>query len=135
MKLWRAANDDYVDTGYSFAEKRSTAEAYLDNPGFGGANIYRADVEIDDDQVLDFTGKSMDEVAEELGVQHPGAIGVDEWIPRSPKIMDALREAGALWVKVDESFPPDTVTWIWVGTGLDDEPELELAAQKGSSRS
>lgn len=135
MKLWRVANDDYVDTGYSFAETRAIAEAYLDNPGFGGANIYRAAVEVDDDQVLDLTGKSMSEVADELGEPDPGAIGVDEWIPRSPKVMDALREAGALWVKVDESFPEETVTWIWIGTGADDEPELELVAQKGSSRS
>jgi len=56
--LWRAANDDYVDTGYSFAEKRSIAEAYLDNPGFGGANIYRTKIEVDDDVVLDLTEKS-----------------------------------------------------------------------------
>jgi hypothetical protein len=124
--LWRAANDDYVDTGYSFAEKRSIAEAYLDNPGFGGANIYRAKIEVDDELVLDLTEKSVGQVAKMLGVQHPGAIGLDEWLPRSPRVLDALREAGSLWVLVAESFPIETTTWIWIGTGADDEPELEL---------
>ena len=124
--LWRAANDDYVDTGYSFAEKRSIAEAYLNNPGFGGDSIYRAKVEFDDGQVLDLTEKSVGQVAKMLGVQHPGAIGLDEWLPRSPQLLERLRDAGSLWVLVKESFPSNTTTWIWIGTGADDEPELEL---------
>lgn len=127
--LWRAANDDYVDTGYSFAERRSIAEAYLDNPGFGGANIYRARCEIIEDQVLDLTDSSVDDVVRLFDIQHPGAIGLDEWLPRTPRVLDGLREKGNLWVIVAESFPPNTTTWIWVGTGADDEPVLELWEQ------
>lgn len=122
--LWRAAQDDYVDTGYSFAESRQTAEAYLDNPGFGGARIYIATIETEDDQVIDLTDKDTGDVADMLDVQHPGAIGLDEWLPRSPRVLDSLRERGYLWARVAESYPAESTTWIWLGTGADDEPEL-----------
>ena len=54
----------------------------------------------------------------------PGAIGLDEWLPRTPDAIDALRAAGHLWAIVAESYPRGTRTWIWLGTGTDDEPEL-----------
>lgn len=123
-KLYRAAQDDYIAQGYSFAETRGAAKAYLDNPGFGGAHLYQAEVELEDGDVYDATELSTSELAEALGVTDPGAIGVDEWIPRSPKVMDLLAESGAKWVRVRESYPADTVTWIWIGDSSD-EPELE----------
>jgi hypothetical protein len=76
------ADDDYVDTGYSFAEKRSVAETYLDNPGFGGRNLYRAVIEYDEEKVLDWTDTTVGQAARFVGMSHPGAIGLDEWLPR-----------------------------------------------------
>lgn len=36
IRLWRAADDDYISDSASFSEKRAAAEAYLSNRGFGG---------------------------------------------------------------------------------------------------
>ena len=122
--LWRASNDDYVDTGYSFAETRAVAEAYLDDPGFGGAQIFRTRISVRPEQVLDWTDMTTRRAARALGIQDPGAIGLDEWLPRTPRALDSLREQGFLWVMLAESFPHDTTTWIWLGTSDDEEPEL-----------
>ena len=127
--LWRAANDDYVDTGYSFAEERKVAEVYLDNPGFGGDNLYRAKIEYHKDSVLDWTETTTGIAASILDMSDPGAIELDEWLPRTPQAMDKLHKIGYQWVKVSESYPRST-TWIWIGDGSDDEPKLELVCQQ-----
>ena len=134
MKLYRAAKDDYVDTGYSFAETLDAAREYLNNPGFGGARLFVSDVKVKKSQVLDLTGMDTTEVAETLGVSDPGAIGVDEWLPRDPEILDVIRGRGFRWAKVDESFPSGTTTWIWTGTFDDDEPELVEVSSGGKRR-
>ena len=121
MILWRAANDDYISDSASFAECRESAEAYLNNPGFGGSTLYFAEVEISD--YLDLTGSdAMDILQATLGSDHDfGAIGIDELVPR---IASRLCDAGVQWVKVCESYPEDSTTWIYVGGGLGDEPTL-----------
>lgn len=123
MKLYRAADDDHISDSASFAETREVAECYLDNPGFGGANLYCAEVEIDD--YLDLTGDDASELlADAIGDDHDfGAIGIDELVPR---IASRLCDAGVQWVRVNESFPEDTTTWIYVGGVMGDEPTLEL---------
>jgi hypothetical protein len=40
---YRAADDDYVQQGVAFAESPAAAELYRDNPGFGGASLWRAE--------------------------------------------------------------------------------------------
>jgi hypothetical protein len=122
--LYRAANDDYVNQGFSFATNRTTAEAYLDNPGFGGASIFRCRIDVPEEQVIDLTNWSVRKLAKNLGFNDPGAIGLDEWLPRTPSALDTLREKGYLWALVAESFPHETTTWIWLGTSEDNEPEL-----------
>lgn len=125
-QLWRAAKDDYVDTGYSFAESKGTARAYLENPGFGGALIFKAIVKVDPASVLDLRGWTLEQARELAGVpSSKGAIGVDEWLPREPGAQEAFRALGYLWALVSESFPEETTTWIWIGTGADEEPVLE----------
>lgn len=121
MILWRAANDDFISDSASFAEDRDAAELYLDNPGFGGPVLYYADVEIG--EYLDLTGDdAMDVLLATLGSDHDfGAIGIDELVPR---IALRLRDAGVQWVKVNESYPQDSTTWIYVGGSLGDEPTL-----------
>jgi hypothetical protein len=123
--LWRAAEDDYVRQGTSFAPKRSVAEAYLDNPGFGGEALFKAVVDLTNAPVLDMTGWKWRDVQMKLGVPTPHGIGIDEWLPQDPHMLDAIRARGYLWAKVDESYPRGEVTWIWCGHSWeDDEPEL-----------
>jgi hypothetical protein len=121
MILWRAANDDHIGDSCSFAETREAAEAYLDNPGFGGDTLFTADVEVGD--YLDLTGDdAVEQLQAALGSDHDfGAIGIDELVPR---IADRLCEAGVQWVRVCESFPAETTTWIYVGGVAGEEPEL-----------
>jgi hypothetical protein len=118
MILWRAASDDLIVGSASFAETREAAELYLNNPGFGGDTLYFAEVEIDD--YLDLTGDdALERLQESLDDDHDyGAIGIDELVPR---VSRRLAEAGVQWVKVCESYPEHTITWIFVGG---DEPEL-----------
>ena len=121
MILWRAAKDDYVSDSCSFAETREAAELYMNNPGFGGNTLWTADVEIC--EYLDLTeADAMERLQAVLGSDHDfGAIGIDELVPR---LAHRLCEAGVQWVKVCESYPADSTTWIYVGGGLGDEPTL-----------
>lgn len=121
MILWRAADDDHISDSASFAENRETAEVYLSNPGFGGGTLYCTEVDIDD--YLDLTGDdAMERLLDALDSDHDyGAIGVDELVPR---VAGKLADAGIQWVKVIESFPAQTTTWIYVGGVMGDEPEL-----------
>ena len=123
--LWRAANDAYVEQGTSFAPKKSTAEAYLDNPGYGGATLYKTSVDLAKQPALDMTGWTWRDVRVKLDVKTPSGIGIDEWLPRDPRMLDQIRSLGYFWAKVDESYPQGEVTWIWCGTSDDDEPALE----------
>jgi hypothetical protein len=130
--LWRAAKDDYIDTGYSFAEDEETASAYLDNPGFGGTTLWKARIRFSEDEVLDLTGHTLEQARRLAGVPSSrGAIEIDEWLPREPGVQAAFREQGYLWALVTESYPEGTTTWIWLGTSDDDEPELEEAVGRG----
>jgi hypothetical protein len=123
--LWRAANDDYVDQGTSFAPKKSTASVYLDNPGYGGAHLFKTRVDIAKQPVLDMTGWTWRDVRTKLDVKTPSGVEIDEWLPRDPRMLDRIRTLGYLWAKVDESYPQGEVTWIWCGHFEDGEPELE----------
>jgi len=123
--LWRAAKDDYIEQGISFAPKKSTARAYLDNPGYGGATLYKTSVDLAKQPVLDMTGWKWSDVRRHLNVKTPSDIGIDEWLPRDPEMLDRIRTLGYFWALVDESYPRGEVTWIWCGNYDDDEPELE----------
>jgi hypothetical protein len=129
MILWRAANDDMIVGCASFAETRDAAELYLDNPGYGGHTLYTADVEPTD--VLDLTGDdAMADLLAAIDSDHDfGAIGIDELVPR---ISQRLAERGVQWVRVCESYPEDTITWIYVGGSCGDEPEL-IEAEQGEA--
>lgn len=126
-RLYRAADDDIVTDNASFSTTREAAQAYLDNPGFGGRSLYRADVEIDPKRTLDLFDSSdpIGDIMKRTGLDHPGAIGADEWVPR---VSSHLREKDIDWVRVRESYPENSETWIWVGG---DDPEMiELPLRK-----
>ena len=120
ITLYRAADDDILTDCGSFAESLDSARAYLANPGYGGRRLWSADVTVDASVVLDLTEESdpAGVVAARIGALHPGAIGADEYVPR---VSYELRAAGVEWVRVCESYPTDTITWIWVGG---DDPEM-----------
>lgn len=121
-KLYRASDDDYVDEGYSFAESPEIAALYAENPGFGGASIWVTTSSAKRSAAVDLRRDTSACLAEALGLRDPGAINIDEWIPRSSDVREALRRLGYQWAIVRESYPEDSSTWIWLGG--DDEPEL-----------
>jgi len=118
--LYRAANDDYLEQGISFAENKSTAKQYQNNPGFGGKNIFEYRVAAEPEEILDLTNTTTRKAARTLNQADPGAIGIDEWLPRNSDALDEAANQGFRFIKVRESFPENTTTWIW--TGLGDEP-------------
>lgn len=124
IELYRAAKDDIVTDCASFAETLETARLYADNPGFGGCNLYRCALDTDAVRVLDLTDEDdpTAAAAEAIGHDHPGSIGADEYVP---SISYQLRDAGYHWVRVCESYPADSITWIWVGG---DDPEMDEVA-------
>lgn len=132
LVLWRAADDDYVDQGYSFTPDLEAAQAYLDNPGYGGAYLWQAVVDPVEEETLDWRDMSVGEAVHELGFRDPGATNLDEWLPRTPAALDALRDLGYLWVRITETYPANTETWLWLGRGddLDVEPELFLVEEE-----
>jgi hypothetical protein len=126
VKLYRAADDDILVGVSCFARRLADARAYLDNPGFGGARLWRTEVAPADGEVLDLTGMTRDaalvEAARAAGLDHPGSTTADQWIARSPRVADALVAAGYRWVRVLDTYPEDCETWIWLGG--DEDPEL-----------
>jgi hypothetical protein len=128
--LWRAAADDYIPDAASFAAHREDAEAYFDDPGYGGSLLWRARVNVTEDEVLNLYDERdpVTLLAEKYDLSHPGAIGVEEWIPRDPELQEAIHEEGFDWVVVRDSFPEGAETWLWLGA-FDDAPELEEAVK------
>ena len=120
ITLYRAADDDYLPDGASFARSKEDAEAYLDNGNFGGSTLYSAEVK--PKNVLDLydlsSSKALQTLCNAVGVEHPGAIGAEEF---APMIAGRIRAAGFDWVRVRDSFPEDCETWQFYGG---DEPEL-----------
>jgi hypothetical protein len=135
LTLWRAANDDYVPDAASFARRRADAEAYFDNRGFGGAELWKASVRTSQARVLNLyrEREPVRLVADLLGLEHPGAIGIEEWIPMRPEVQDGLHDAGYDWIVVRDSFPEGAETWLWIGP-FEREPELQLVQRTRSRK-
>lgn len=55
MKLYRAAKYDSLYTGCCFAADLASAEAYTDNPGFGGPVLFSATIDTDSARIVRFT--------------------------------------------------------------------------------
>lgn len=131
LVLYRAAADDCLIGPSCFAPERKVAEAYRSNPGFGGANLYRAVVELDasSNEVLDLmemsSARRLERLVSLTGLSHPGAIGAEEWVMHD-RVADALVAEGYTWVRVPDSYPVGAETWVWLGSG--EEPELEAVS-------
>ena len=119
--LYRATDDadeTAIASGMCFAEERETAEAYRDDPGFGGEHIRVADVELD--AVLDITadgGRRLDTLAAALGYDAPHDIAQD-WMlsgwrypwEESRSVSERLRESGYQWLRYVDDYPEGAVT-------------------------
>lgn len=122
--LYRASDDDTIVGSGSFSTKKEHATQYLNNPGFGGKNLYRAKIEVHDHQLLDlYEDDSHVEAFKRLGIPQAGAIGVDELIPRIADRSDVFRRHGIEWVRVKESHPYESDTWVFVGSN---DPDMVM---------
>ena len=136
MKLWRAAQDDIIIDLACFAVDRSDAEAYLDNPGFGGPNLYYAYVT--PKKVLDLfeERRPMPVLLEAAGLDpeadDPGGVDVDEYVHRN-RMADRLIKEGYTWVRLRDSYPAGAETWTWLGSSREEEPEMIEVEQKEAS--
>lgn len=127
MKLYRTANDTHVNSDTtSFAEERDAAEAYLDNPNFGGARLYEIDVEIDDATVLDITRREPRWLREMIENRGGGCRGAA--IASSSRIADAIAERGYKWVRLVDSYPEGAITMMLLGSDYAVEDALDAAA-------
>lgn len=135
IRLFRAAKDDYVGDQTSFAPDRETAEAYLDNPSFGGPELFETEVEILDSQILDIFDEDdqVKALREALGFEDQGAITIDAYLAQ-PKVADALKEQGISWVRLKDNFPEDAETFTFLSGGPADDPELMPATHTKSRK-
>lgn len=108
--LFRAAEDTYVHTGStSFARRKRDARAYQDNPGFGGPHLYRLELEVDDEHVLDLRGSTPNFLLALL--DRLGAAGIDYAVTVDRRVQAAILGRGYRWVRFFDSFPEDCETW------------------------
>lgn len=134
MKLWRAADDGNLSAGMSLSQKRADAEAYLDNPGFGGRRLWSIDIH--PKYVLDLSGEDeqaansditdlidADEHTSDLITQGFPSVGV--MLANVRGVEDALAELYD-WVVFRDDFPEDAVTWWYLG-----DKDLRLKAVQG----
>ena len=122
-ELFRAADKPDIKEGACFTEQLEHAEAYTEDVGFGGGNLWRTEVEPENPLYLKGDGRA--ELSEILGLDHVDyAYGYE--IIDEPKYREQLRDKGYDWVQYEEPTPgsPSDVTRTWVYLG-GDEPQLK----------
>lgn len=136
--LYRATSDGYRGVWSCWSCQMETAEAYRDNPGFGGSDIITADVD-EDGYILDLRGESdpmlalAEAVFESLGrreaIERFGLDSGFDDIPAEPCDL-ARRWADRGLSLVYECWENDTVLrdvlpecWDWVVHDQESYPE------------
>lgn len=128
LTLYRAGDDSILTGATSFSPDRDIAKAYLSNPGFGGRTLFRTQVEINPEYLLDI--RSDDDEAQINAILR--AAGLEDrsygnvtadWLLAQEDVIDSLKASGYEWVRLTDTFPvgADTFTWLYG----DNEPELE----------
>lgn len=121
--LYRAADSDTITGPAAFAADVEDARSYLDNPGFGGATLYRTEIECDDDHVLDVRGADdaqLDALIGVSGCSSPGAMTADAYVMQD-HVAAALVEHGYRWVRILDTYPIGAETWVYLYDGEDPE--------------
>lgn len=126
MRLWRAAGS-YCGRWSCWAAARTDAEAYLDNPGYGGGRLWTCEVE--PEYVLDLTGRYppwrvlaaavMPDDDEDDRID-----ASDDWRMTQGSIYGVLENISAVrreveahydWVVYDDDYPDGCQTWVYTG--------------------
>lgn len=123
VTLYRASDRSYAEQGDSLSPERATAEAYLDNPGFGGSTLHRVRVRVDESRVLDLRAEwDCDRwalLAEVLEVDVESLYGSGAHVhsvwERNAAVLDALA-ARWTWVRYTDDYPEGAETWLYLGT-------------------
>lgn len=111
--MYRAAKDALVGVGYSFAGRRSDAEAYLDNPGFGGETLYRCRIEMGD--MIDLTESPWDTLSEAIGEEINPAhhqYHFPSTVTACDTICAKLAAAGYHWARIIDDYPEGCITYV-----------------------
>jgi len=120
VRLYRAAARPEVNSAgtTSFSPDRTVAEAYLDgaNPGFGGANLYKVEPDVDPKKVLDVR-EGLPRWLEEIAEGHGGGASNSWVLTASDKARQAMLDRGYQWVRFTDDYPTGAETWAL----LDDE--------------
>lgn len=139
MKLYRAADAEqpYTGIGSCWAEDPEAAEAYTANPGFGGPQVWVADVEVDTDRVLDLVGvhderralaralyddcdEAEDAYEDWRGSGYDYAYHV--WQERRG-VREMLSDRYD-WIRYEDDYPDGAVTWVrLVGGAVPVQPQ------------
>jgi len=114
-RLYRASDDNFVRAGTSFAKDLDSAKEYMNNPGFGGQNLYSA--EVDMNNVLDLTNRrdNWDELSSALGREvdpQNYAYHFARAVTYDDDIVDELAQRGYDWIAIEDDFPVGSITYI-----------------------
>ena len=111
--IYRAAKDDQVGVGCSFAGRRSDAEAYLDNPGFGGPTLYTCQIELAD--MIDLTESPWDALSDAIG-ESVNPAHHQYHFPSTVTACDAicakLAAKGYHWARIIDDYPEGCITYV-----------------------
>jgi hypothetical protein len=125
--LYRASNHTDTPVFTCFAKEQEDAEAYLDNPGFGGDTLYRVSIKLG--KVLDLTGTDgllpqCRELLEEAGFDRDEVEDIcngagfecvgDLPAHVSRRVLEAVKALGETYgaVKFTDSFPANCTTYM-----------------------
>lgn len=148
MILYRAANKPDARRGAHFSPDRDVALAYTNNPGFGGARIYKYDIPIEYhlDVFRRFRGNTSSAriaLARALDYDNPEETarawrdsGLMEIFQILENVRDATRRLAESydWISFEDDFPSGAETWKYVGDKtlhgiLDATPSQRLDAE------
>lgn len=116
--LYRATDTGYTGPGSCWSSDAETAQAYTDNPGFGGSAVVEMELPADA-RVLDVRGPNgvdMAALAEALGYGEGQAA---EWRmsgylypwEESSRVAARLAESGYDWLLYHDDYPEMAVTY------------------------
>lgn len=129
MRLWRAMDrNGYTGQWSCWSECREDAEAYLDNPGYGGDTLHVAEVDLTDARILDLTeGNEFLRLASALYDDEDERFeAIQRWsgqgLGYAYEVWENNREAARLlaerydWVVYVDDYPDGAITWCYLGT-------------------
>lgn len=124
--IYRAHNGDdrgltSIHPWTAWSPEKETAEAYQDNPGFGGPNLRAAKVDAGDRLKVSLNKHGFRKLAEELGYDNPEEAGNKWWDAnvRYPweefgEVAKRIEKSDYKWIEYEDDFPDGATTWVAV---------------------